>query len=92
METEGDLQAAMEAYQTAADYYAGEESHSSANQGDGAMLGRGATVVGQPVVWEVVVVLKSYVVAVARGRACSRWPRARHVLATCSPRARHVLA
>jgi len=32
METEGDLQAAMEAYQTAADYYAGEESHSSANQ------------------------------------------------------------
>jgi len=31
-ETEGDLQQAMEAFQTAADYYAGEESHSSANQ------------------------------------------------------------
>ena len=31
-ESEGDLQMAMEAYQTAADYYAGEESHSSANQ------------------------------------------------------------
>jgi len=31
-EAEGDLKAAMEAYQTAADYYAGEESHSSANQ------------------------------------------------------------
>jgi len=31
-ESNGDLKAAMEALQTAADYYAGEESHSSANQ------------------------------------------------------------